>query len=147
MAENWEDSLNAIKSKAEQVFDPGFFGAYSFEYAYRLLLVYLLSNKTMIRSIRASCPNAFDHAFEECIEKAISFVTDYRGLGPSEKLLSLLLTTANDSLVLFLKSQCPNTPTQLAKNVAKVMDKQYAEAIKTGGKFVITQKVFQETGV
>lgn len=92
-----------------------------------------------------SNPSAFDHAFESSIAKAISFVADYRGLGLNEELLSSLLATANDSLVLFIKSQNPTALTQVAKKVAKAMDKQYAGIIKEEGKQVIAQRVFQES--
>ena len=143
MSEEAASSLEAFKAKGSQIFDPAFFGPYSFEYAYRLLLVYLSTNKTMIKAIRMTDPAAFDHAFEDDLKKAIQYVADYRGVVVDENLLTSLLGTANESLVLYIKSQNFATPGKVAKSVAKSMDKESADFLGQGKK-VVVQNLFAE---
>lgn len=137
MTESAETSFELLKNKAEQVFDPSFFGAYSFEYAYRLFLVFLSTNKFRIREIRASDPSALDHAFESYISAAISYTAEYRGVQLDQNVLASLLKLANDSAVLFMKSPTGNQPTKLAKTVAKAMNKQTAEFLGDGKRLVV----------
>ena len=131
----------SLKTKSNQFFNPEFFGLYSFEYAYRLLLVYLSTQKTTIKGIRMSKPDALDHAFEEDIKNAIGYTTAYRGISVDESLLTALLRMANDSAVLFLKSSMNNSPIDLAKKVTHAMDQAVADNL--GGE-AIAQKVFSE---
>lgn len=137
MTESAETSFELLKNKAEQVFDPNFFGSYSFEYAYRLFLVFLSTNKFRIREIRANDPGALDHAFEGYISAAISYTAEYRGVELDKNVLASLLKLANDSAVLFVKSPSGNQPTKLAKTVAKAMNKQTAEFLGDGKRLVV----------
>lgn len=143
MTESAEASFELLKNKAEQVFDPNFFGAYSFEYAYRLLLVYLSTNSTNIKGIRMSNPNAFDFVFQEEISKAIGYVLNYRGIVATPETRTKLTETANQSLVLYIKSSMLNPPQKVAKAVAKAMDKNVAQSMDHGSRLLV-QKVFEE---
>lgn len=145
MTESAEASFELLKNKAEQVFDPNFFGVYSFEYAYRLFLVFLSTNKFRIREIRASDPNALDHAFESYISAAISYTANYRGVQLNQDALSSLLKLANDSAVLFVKSPSSTQPNKLAKSVAKAMNKQAAESLGDGKKLIVPTIFTEET--
>ena len=135
------ENYQSLTAKSNQFFNPEFFGLYSFEYAYRLLLVYLSTQKMVIKGIRMSRPDALDHAFEEDIKNAIGYTTAYRGVPMDDGLLSALLKMANDSVVLFLKSSMNNSPIDLAKKVTHAMDQAIADKV---GNEAIPQKVFSE---
>ena len=143
MTESVKANLDSLLGKSKQFFNPDFFGLYSFEYAYRLLLVYLSSNKSKIREIRAGDPSAFEHAFEGDMKEAIEFTAKLRGVNIDTKLLESLLYAANDSALLFLKSSMSTSPSKVAKSVAEAMDKQVADALGDG-KRIVVQKVFSE---
>ena len=136
-------SLDTIKAKGTQIFDPNFFGMYSFEYAYRLLLVYLSMNSTSIRGIRVSDPSAFDEIFKDDLSKAINHVLNYRGIEASGGAVNKLIGFANETLVLFIKSSMSNPPQKIAKTVAKSMDQILISSCDIGVR-VSVQKVFSE---
>ena len=143
MSGDLENSLETIKAKAAQVFDPSFFGMYSFEYAYRLLLVYLSTNSTVIKGIRMSNPNAFDEIFKDDFAKAISHVLNYRGIEVSDGVITKLIGFTNETVVLFIKSSMLNPPQKISKTVAKSMDKILISSCGAGVR-VSVQKVFCE---
>ena len=143
MVDKSDRSLETLSAKGTQVFDPNFFGMYSFEYAYRLLLVYLSTNSTAIKGIRMSNPNAFDDVFKENISKAVNHVLNYRGIAVNENVVAKLVGLANETLVLFIKSSMANPPQKIAKTVAKSMDKILISSCDIGVR-VSVQKVFTE---
>ena len=143
MSANNDYSLDVIKAKVEQIFDPNFFGLYSFEYAYRLLLVYLSTNGTLIKGIRMANPNAFDEVFKDNLLKAIAYIVNYRGLDAGETTLSKLRDTANESLILFIKAAMANPPQKVAKSVAKSMDKIAKSSLEPTARYLLG-KIFEE---
>lgn len=143
MSEEAAQSLESIEFKGNQFFDPSFFGPYSFEYAYRLLLVYLSTNGTAIKGIRMANPNAFDEAFREDIAKAIGYILDYRGIAAEEQIHSKLADMANESLVLFIKSSMSNPPQKVAKTMAKSMDKANVFSLGPNSRSLV-EHVFEE---
>ena len=136
-------SLDTLKAKGAQIFDPNFFGLYSFEYAYRLLLVYLSTNSTAIKGIRAEDPNAFDQVFKEDIASAIGYILSFHGIKANEETQSKLVDTANESLVLNIKTGMANAPQKVAALVAKSMDKLVMSSLDSNARSLI-QRVFCE---
>ncbi len=114
--------LQTFADKSKQVFDPAFFGPYSFEYAYRLLLVYLTTYAKSINEIRSLNPAAFDTIFFPDIEKAVDFVVSYRGIDLSESIRKRLVDIANESLLLYIKSPMHIAPQKAANSLAKTME-------------------------
>lgn len=143
MVDKIDCSLETLSAKGTQVFDPNFFGMYSFEYAYRLLLVYLSTNSTAIKGIRMSNPNAFDDVFKEDISKAVSHVLNYRGIAVTENVVAKLVGLANETLVLFIKSSMANPPQKIAKTVAKSMDKAIVSSLGPNARS-LAEHVFEE---
>ena len=135
--------MDELKSKAAQVFDPGFFGIYSFEYAYRLFLVFLSLNKGKIKEVRVGDPHAFDKAFIEDFKSAISYALSYHDVMESEALGDALLTTCNDAAIGFIKSPMNQSVGKAAKDVAKAMDGIVASSWKQQYK-TASPKVFSE---
>jgi len=136
-------ALSSFKEKGAKIFDPDFFGMYSFEYAYRLLLVYLSTNTMAIKGIRMSSPNAFDEVFKEEVSKAIGYILNYRGVSLGNKEKEKLTDMANESLVLFVKSPMSSSPQKLAKSVAKNMDKEIASIYEPTARSLV-QHIFEE---
>ena len=143
MTDTAKDSFGLLKAKSTQVFDPSFFGSYSFEYAYRLFLVYLSTNKAKIKDIRVDDPDALDHIFEGDIASAIAFIAKYRGASLDEQTIAMLTKIANDSVVLYAKSPMSNPPIAIAQSVARAMDKQAAEYLGDG-QGVVVPSIFSE---
>lgn len=143
MTELNASSLDAIRAKGARIFDPDFFGMYSFEYAYRLLLVFLSTQRTSIQAIRMNNPKAFDHLFEDDIGNAIHSVTEYMDISLSRDRLLSLRDIANDSLVHYIKSQDLSYPGEVAKAVARSMDEQCIESAMTDNGHVI-RRIFTE---
>ncbi len=137
-------NIDQLEDKAGQFLDPAFFGGYSFEYAYRLLLVYLSTNKTMIRSLKAEQPNIFDEAFLLDLQKGIEGICRQRGVVINEDLASSLSKSANDSLVYFIKSPMKDNPSKLARNVCELLDKMTQQALGDGKKAVIPHIFIEE---
>lgn len=143
MNDNADPSLKAFLDKSKEIFDPSFFGPYSFEYAYRLFLVYISTHRQDVQGIRMSDPNAFDHAFNEDIEKAVIHILEYRGIDKDKELISSLTELANDSLILFIKSPKPALSIKVAAEVANAMDKKLSSSLKAGKRIAVT-KAFSE---
>lgn len=137
-----EDLLQLFLDKSNQIFSPDFFGMYSFEYAYRLLLVYLCTNKTNVRQIRASDSAAFDKAFEKGLKEAISYVLNNRGFAVSKEEADALVKVANDAVGEFILASLMPTPSKVAHNVAIAMDKRLGETLGTNKRN--PDKVFSE---
>ena len=143
MTPECEYSLDSIKAKGNQIFNPSFFGTYSFEYAFRLLLVYLSTNRGAIRDIRSSEPNAFDVLFKEDLLHAVSYILDYRGISSSEDTSNKLTDKANEALVLYIKSSMSSAPQKVAKTLAKSMDKAVLTCLDSNTRS-LGYKVFEE---
>lgn len=70
-----------------------------------------------------SNPKAFDTVFVNDIEKAISYITAYRGIDISDVTRKKLVDAANESLLLYIKSPM-NIPAQkAAHSLAKALEK------------------------
>ncbi len=138
MGNDTEVLFQGLKDKSKKIFSPEFFGQYSFEYAYRLLLVYLSTRRSAVNEIRVSSPDAFDHAFEEDIWGAICFVAKFHGVNAEEKELRELCSLANESLILYVQSSMSKAPGKVAKTVAKSMDKLVMEDLPPAAKASLT---------
>lgn len=143
MDESISPYIEGFKARSSKILDPNFFGLYSFEYAYRLFLVYLSTQRNAIWEVRVKEPNAFDDLFKGDIDKAITTILQYRGIDLSNEDLNSISGIASEALVIFIKSSMNNDPTKLAKSISKAMDKALLDKIDSNLKSAF-QKTFSE---
>ncbi len=122
--------LERIEKKGETFLDPSFFSPFSFEYAYRLLLVYLITKIDAVQEIRQEDPKAFDDLFVIALQKAIEGIAEYRGIEISAELRAALVELSNRYLVLFIKSACKGKADAIARDVAVDMEKGLLDCIR-----------------
>ena len=143
MTEKQEAYIQSLEGKSNEFFNMEFFGQYSFEYAYRLLLVYLSTQRSSLGDIRAVDPKFFDLFFKEDIMKAIRNMAEFRGIDMDDALAERLTSAANDSLVLYLKSAMREPPVKVAHSVTALMDQYIRDAMGDGSKLIVPH-VFSE---
>ena len=96
---------------------------YSFEYCFRLFLVYCYTRKSTIASIKAEQDDAFDTMFDYPLCDAIKAILDDKNLVIDEEKLKYLTNEANNTLVGYLKSSMRASQAKIASTLAKSFDK------------------------
>ena len=100
---------------------------YSFEYVYRLVLVFCSTIPSSILTIRQDDPSALDGILFQAMKASIASVCKDRGFNLDERQMNDLTATANEPFVLFLKSSMKSDPAVLARRVAVTMDRKLVE--------------------
>ena len=121
-SEELQKPLNAMAKDGQRILSPDMATRYSFEYCFRLLLVYCYTRKSTVEAIKDDDREAFESLFLSSLDSAIQTVSKDRGIALDQETLQAFRNQANAAIVGYLKSSMRASPANIARNLAKDFD-------------------------
>lgn len=127
MTERFVEPLEGLKQGSEKILSKETAVNYSFEYVYRLLLVYFFTKKGTVEAIKEDDRSAFDGFCVDALKEVLKAIAIDKDINVGDELEKRLALDASKTLIAYVKSSMKGDPKVIARNLASSFDETLKE--------------------